>query len=129
MNKDTSTAQLVKELSAELSRLTRDEIRLAVLELQNKGKHVGTGAGLLGGAGVLAWWGGLSVVAGLILLLATVIAPWAAALITAAGLLLIAGILALAGKSQVKQGVPPVPEQAVENVKQDITTIREGAHR
>jgi MFS family permease len=129
MNNEVSTAQLVSQLSEQVSRLTRDEIRLAVAELQSKGKHVGAGAGLFGGAGALAWWGGLSVVAGLILLLATVLAPWAAAFIVAAALLLLAGVLALIGRKQIKQGTPPVPREAVENVKQDIATIREGAHR
>lgn len=129
MNHDTSTAQLVNQLSEQVSRLTRDEIRLAVAELRNKGKHVGAGAGLFGGAGVFAWWGGLSVVAGLIMLLATVLAAWVAAFIVAGALLVIAGVLALIGRGQVKQGTPPVPREAVESVKQDITAIREGAHR
>jgi hypothetical protein len=129
MNTDTSTAQLVNQLSEQVSRLTRDEIRLAVVELRSKGKHVGAGAGLFGGAGVFAWWGGLSVVAGLVMLLATVLEPWAAAFIVAGALLVIAGVLALIGRAQVKRGTPPVPSEAVESVKQDIATIREGAHR
>src|SRR5688500_20211713 len=73
MNTDTSTAQLVNQLSEQVSRLARDEIRLAVAELKDKGKHAGVGAGMFGAAGVFAWWGGLSVVAGLILLLALVV--------------------------------------------------------
>jgi len=71
----------------------------------------------------------LSVVAGLILLLALVVPPWAAALIVAAALLLFAGIFALVGKGQVKQAAPPVPRQAMDNVQQDIATIKESAHR
>ncbi|MEU7477892.1 phage holin family protein [Lentzea sp. NPDC042327] len=129
MNTDTSTAQLVNQLSEQVSRLARDEIRLAVAELKDKGKHAGVGAGLFGAAGVFAWWGGLSVVAGLVLALSLVLPGWAAALIVAAGLLLIAGVLALVGRSQVKQAAPPVPRQAVENVQRDIATIKESAHR
>ncbi|WP_285750436.1 phage holin family protein [Lentzea sp. NBRC 105346] len=129
MDNEPSTAQLVSRLSEQVSHLVRDEMRLASAELRDKGKHAGVGAGLFGGAGVFAWWGGLSVVAGLILLLAQVLEPWAAAFIIAAALLVIAGILALIGRAQIKRGVPPVPEQAMASVKQDIATIREGAHR
>lgn len=129
MNTDTSTAQLVNQLSEQVSRLARDEIRLAVAELKDKGKHAGVGAGMFGAAGVLAWWGGLSVVAGLILLLALTVPPWAAALIVAAALLLCAGVFALIGKKQVERATPPVPRQAMDNVQRDIATIKESAHR
>jgi len=124
-----STAELVSRLSEQTSRLAREEIRLAVSELQAKGKRVGVGAGLFGGAGVLAWFGGLSLVAGIVLLLATVLEAWLAAFIVAACLFVIAGILALTGRKQVQQGTPPVPEEAIEGVKQDIATVSERAHR
>ncbi len=127
MNTDTSTAQLVSQLSEQVSRLARDEIRLAVAELKDKGKHAGVGAGMFGAAGVFAWWGGLSVVAAVILALSLVVPPWAAALIVAAALLLVAGIAALMGRSQVRRAAPPL--QVVENVQQDIATIKEHAHR
>ncbi|WP_112263210.1 phage holin family protein [Lentzea terrae] len=129
MNTDTSTAQLVNQLSEQVSRLARDEIRLAVAELKDKGKHAGVGAGMFGAAGVFAWWGGLSIVAGIILALSLVLPPWAAALIVAAALLLIAGVAALMGRSQVRQATPPVPRQAMDNVQEDIATIKERAHR
>jgi hypothetical protein len=35
--------------------LVRDEMRMAAAELQQKGKRLGVGAGLVGGAGVLAF--------------------------------------------------------------------------
>jgi hypothetical protein len=41
----------------------------------------------------------------------------------------VAGVLALAGKQQIKQGTPPAPQQAVDNVKADIAQIKESAHR
>lgn len=40
---DRSTAQLVQDLSNEVSRLVRDEIRLATDELQRKAKRAGVG--------------------------------------------------------------------------------------
>lgn len=124
-----STAELISRVSEQTSRLAREEIRLAVAELQAKGKRVGVGAGLFGGAGVVAWFGGMSLVVGIVLLLATVLEAWLAAFIVAVGLFLIAGILALTGKKQVRRGTPPVPEEAIEGVKQDIATVSERAHR
>ena len=129
MNTDTSTAQLVNQLSEQVSRLARDEIRLAVAELKDKGKHAGVGAGMFGAAGVFAWWGGLSVVAGIILALSLVLPVWASALIVAAALFAIAGVVALMGRSQVRRATPPVPRQAMDNVQEDIATIKERAHR
>jgi hypothetical protein len=32
----------------------------------------------------------------------------------------IAGVLALTGKNRVQEGAPPVPEQAIESVKEDV---------
>jgi MFS family permease len=126
---EASTAQLVGRLSEQVSRLAREEIKLAVSEVQTKGKRVGAGAGLFGGAGVLAWYGGMALIAGFVLLLATVLAPWLAAFIVAAVVFVIAGIVALIGKKQMAKGSPPVPEQAIENVKQDIAEVSERAHR
>jgi hypothetical protein len=45
---------------------------------------------------------------------------WAAALILAALSGAIAGILALRGKSKVQQATPPVPEETVQSVKEDV---------
>ena len=36
-----------------------------------------------------------------------------------------AGVLALRGKQKVKEGTPPVPEQAMESVKDDIQSVKE----
>jgi MFS family permease len=126
---EASTAQLVSRLSEQVSRLAREEIKLAVSEVQTKGKRVGVGAGLFGGAGVLAWYGGMALIAGFVLLLATVLAPWLAAFIVAAAVFVIAGIVALIGKKQLDKGTPPIPEEAIEGVKHDIAEVSERAHR
>ena len=41
----------------------------------------------------------------------------------------VAGVLALVGKGQIKKGTPPAPTEAVNSVKADIDTIKEGIHR
>ena len=52
---------------------------------------------------------------------------WLAALIVAAIYGVTAAVLALAGKSKVEQGVPPVPEQTVESVKEDVEWTKQRA--
>ena len=104
-------------------------VRLAKLELQEKGKRLGAGAGLLGGAGLVAVFAAGALVAAAILALATVLEGWLAALLVAVGLLALAGVLALAGKARLEAGTPPVPEEAIESTKHDVETIREHARR
>jgi membrane protein len=126
---ERSVAQLINDASEQISRLVRDEMRLAAVELRRKGKRVGAGAGLLGAAAVLGWFGGATLVACAVMALALVVPAWLAALIVAAVILALAGVLALVGKKQVQRGLPPVPNDAITNVKQDVEAVKEGLHR
>jgi hypothetical protein len=126
---NASTGQLVKQLSEELSRLVRDEMRLATLEMTGKAKTAGRGAGLFGGGGVAALYGAGCLLAAAIIALAGVMRPWLAALIVGVALFAVAGIAALAGRGQLKKATPPVPSQATESVKADVEQIKESAHR
>jgi len=45
---------------------------------------------------------------------------WLAALIVAVAYGAIAGVAALSGKKQVEQALPPVPEESVDSVKEDV---------
>jgi hypothetical protein len=122
---DRSIAELVKLASEQISRLVRDEMRLAQAELAVKGKHAGIGIGLFSGAGVFVFYGVGVVLATIILALALVMPAWLAALIVAVALFLVAGIMALIGRGQVRRASPPVPETAVASVRQDIATVTE----
>jgi hypothetical protein len=124
-----STGELVRRLSEDVSRLIRDELRLARLEMTRKGKRAGMGAGLLGGAGLLAFYGGGALVATAILALALVLPAWASALIIGAALLALAGLLALVGKEQVSRAAPPTPDEAMRSLKADIDVMKESARR
>jgi len=128
-HQDRPIGQLVSEVSEQITRLVRDEMRLAVVELQQKGKRLGVGAGLLGGAGVLAFYGGAALVAAMIVGLATQLVLWLAALIVGVVVLGIAGVLAFVGKQQVQRVGPLVPEKAAVSVRTDIKAIKEGMHR
>jgi uncharacterized membrane protein YqjE len=120
-----STAELVKLASEQVSHLVRDELRLAQVELSRKGKQAGIGAGMLGGAGVMALYGGAALLATVVLLLALVMPAWLASLIVGVVLLFIAGGMAMIGRARVKRATPPVPERAVDSVKEDIGTVAE----
>jgi uncharacterized membrane protein YqjE len=46
--REQSVGELVRRLSEQIPQLVRDELRLALVELQHKGKRTGLGAGLAG---------------------------------------------------------------------------------
>jgi len=123
-NDDRSAAELIKQVSEQTSKLVRQEIALARLEIREKIKHLGIGAGLLGAAAFCALFGAGTLVAALVLVLATAMAGWLAALVVALVLLGGAGIMALSGKRQIAEATPPAPEQAVENVQADIEEVK-----
>jgi len=123
-----STAELVRTASEQLSTLVRDELALAKAELSGKAKHAGKGIGLFSGAGVAALYGLAVLLATAVIALDLVMPLWLAALLVGVLLLIIAGILALVGRRQVKQGVPPTPDEAVASIKADIETVKRSAH-
>lgn len=126
---ELSTGELVSRLSEQVTQLVRNELQLAMMELKQKGKRAGIGAGLTGAAGVIALFGLGALVAAAIAALALVLPVWAAALIVGVVVLLLAGLLALTGIGQVKRGTPPLPEQAIESVKRDVQTVKDSARR
>jgi len=113
-------AQLLRRLSDQTSLLMREEVALAKAELAEKGRRAGKGAGMFGGAAVMALYGVGALVAAAILALSLALASWLAALIVAAVLFLLAGVAALAGRAQVRRATPPLPQQTVETVKEDV---------
>ncbi len=117
---DRPVAELLREFSEQTTTLVRQELELAKLELTEKGKRAGIGAGMFGGAGVVGLYAVGALTAALILVLATAMTAWLAALIVGVVYAVIAGILALTGKSKVQQAIPPLPEQATESVKEDV---------
>src|SRR5688572_25962523 len=113
---DLPIGELLKRASEQTSRLVREELRLAQLEMQQKARHAGIGAGMLGGAGLVALSGVAVLIATAVLLLATAMEAWLAALIVAVVLLAVAGVLALLGRNQVAEAAPAKPERAIDSV-------------
>jgi large-conductance mechanosensitive channel len=122
-------AELVQQLSQQTATLVRQELQMAQLEMKEKGKRAGIGAGLFGGAGGRAFYGLGVLLAAIVLGLATFLEPWIAALIVAVVLFAVAGVLALTGKKQVEQATPPAPEWAIASTKKDVDEIKGKAGR
>lgn len=117
-----STAELITRASEDVSRLIRDEMRLAKADLAATGKQVGVGAGLFGAAGTLGLLGLGALVAAAILGLATTLEPWQSALVVAGGLFLVAAISALTGRVKVRN-TAVVPRERVESIKADVAAV------
>jgi uncharacterized membrane protein YqjE len=130
---DQSTADLVRRATEQVSLLVRDELRLARVELREKGRHAGIGIGLFGSAAMFTFFGVAALLAAVVGLLALTMPAWLAALVVAVALLIIAGILALIGRGQVRKATPPVPQAAADSVKADLDAVtgavKEGRHR
>jgi uncharacterized membrane protein YqjE len=112
--------ELVKELAGQTSTLVRQEIQLAQAELGTKGKLAGRGAGMLAGAAVAGLLAFIALTAVLIAALDTAMPRWLAALIVTVLWAVIGAVLAARGRKELQQAAPPVPEQTVETVKEDI---------
>ncbi|MEU0225997.1 phage holin family protein [Streptomyces sp. NPDC006284] len=124
-----SVGELVGQATEQLSRLVRQEVALAKMELAEKGKRVGRGGGMLGAAGAIAYVGLIALAGTGVAALSLVLPVWAAALIVTAVLFVIAGVLAMTGRSQLRRAAPPKPEETLGSVRTDVDVIRERAHR
>jgi hypothetical protein len=124
---EPSISELMSQLSSQVSRLIRDELRLAEREFQESAKHAGIGAGLFSVAGLLAFFGAATFIAAAVAALSLVLAVWAAALIVGAVLFIAAGIAAMVGRSQAREVTPAAP-RTVETVKADIQELKDARH-
>lgn len=129
LRQDEPVGELVKQASDQFSRLMREELALARTEMTEKGRRLGRGGGLFGGAGLSAALAAQALVATAVIALGLVWPLWLSALVVTVALFALAGVLAAVGKKQVGRATPVTPEQTVDSVKADITTIKESAHR
>jgi Putative Actinobacterial Holin-X, holin superfamily III len=127
--RNASTGQLISDLTDQVTRLVRDEVRLAQAEVTQKARRLGIGAGLFGGAGLVAVLGLSALVTAAVLALAEVLPGWLAGLLVAVVLFLVAGVLALLGRKDVQKASPPLPTETIASVQADITTVKQGISR
>jgi len=122
-----SLSELLQQLTDQTARLAHKEVELAKAEMAVKGKRIGVGAGAFSFAGLLALLALGTLTAAAVLALATGMEGWLAALIVAVVYMLVAGAMALVGRSRIQAGTPPVPEQTMESVKEDIEETKQKA--
>jgi uncharacterized membrane protein YqjE len=118
--RESSTGELVRQLSEQSSQLIRQELDLAKAELTEKGKRAGIGAGVLAAAAVAGMFALGALTAFLILLLDEGMDGWVAALIVTAVYAAAAAILVPIGRKRLRESMPPAPEETVESVKEDV---------
>jgi hypothetical protein len=118
--RERSLPELLKQLSEQTTRLVHQELELAKAELQQKGKQAGMGASMFGGAGAIGLAALGALTACFILALNAVMPAWLAALLVAVVYGIIAYVLVKQGQTRIKQATPPVPEQTIETVKEDM---------
>ena len=120
---EASVGELLTQLSAQTSRLVRDEMHLAQREIRESVRHAAKGAGLVSAAGVLAFLGAATLIAAAVGALALILPVWAAALIVGAVLLAAAGITAVVSRREAERVTPAAP-RTMSNVRQDIEEVR-----
>jgi Putative Actinobacterial Holin-X, holin superfamily III len=118
--RDRPLGELFKQLSEETTRLVHQELELAKAELTQKGRQAGMGAGMFGGAGALGLAALGALTACFILALNAVMPAWLAALLVAVVYGIIAFVLVKQGQARIRRATPPVPEQTIETVKEDV---------
>jgi hypothetical protein len=118
--RERSIGELFSKLSNETSTLIRQEMELARAELTEKGRQAGKGAGLFGGAATVALLGAGAITAGIVLLLALLIPDWLAAILVGLVFVGVAALLGMKGRDEIQAATPPVPEETVDTVKEDV---------
>jgi uncharacterized sodium:solute symporter family permease YidK len=104
--------------------IARLEVELALLEIKRKIVRIAVGAGLGAGGVVFALFGVGFLAAGGAAALALALPVWASLLIVGGALLVTAlGLVALAVGS-LRQGTPPLTEEAIEEARRTTETLR-----
>ncbi len=120
---DRSLGSLFSTLSSDMSKLMRQELNLAKVELREEAKRAGKGAGMLGGAAFAGWMTAIFLSTTLMWLLSKWMDLTLAALIVTLLWGIAAAVLALQGKKLLQQ-VNMKPEQTVESLKEDAQWVK-----
>jgi hypothetical protein len=121
---ERSIGELLSQLANDTTKLLRQEVRLAKVELGQKAADAGKRVGLIAVGGAVAYAGVLAIVAALIVLLADFIALWLAALVIGVALAGIGYVLIQQQLAALKQ-LDPSPRATVETLKEDKEWVKE----
>src|SRR6185437_4396962 len=109
-----------KRLSTDLGELVRHEIELFRVEMTAKAKDAGAGITLVSSATVAALFALAALTTTVILALALVMPAWLAALIVTVAYGIAAAVMAASGKKKLEEAAPPVPEQTIDTIREDV---------
>jgi Putative Actinobacterial Holin-X, holin superfamily III len=124
---ERSIGEVAGQLTRDLSLLVRQELELAKAEMREKGRIALPGLGMIGGAGVVALCAAGALTAFVVLVLELFLDAWLAALLTGVLLAAVAAGLAMLGKERVEDAGTPLPEETIDNVKEDAQWVKERA--
>lgn len=120
---EESLGQIVGELAQDLSRLMRQELELAKVELREEAIKAGKAAGMLGGAGFAGYMTALLLSFALAYGLANIMDLGWATFIVALLWAIAGAVLFTTGRARMKK-VSPKPERTVETLKEDAQWLR-----
>ena len=118
-----SLGSLFSNLSSDMSKLMRQELNLAKVELREEAKQAGKGAGMLAGAAFAGWMVAIFLSTTLMWLLDNWMDVTVAALIVTILWGIAAAVMGLSGKKKLQQ-VNMKPEQTVESLKEDAQWVK-----
>jgi hypothetical protein len=122
--RDASVGELLGRLARDSGILVRQEVALARAELKQKARVAGPAAGMFGAAYVVGMLAATSATAAIVLLLALVMPAWLAATIVAIIYAIVAVVLVQQGRDRLREAMPPVPQQTIETIKEDVEWVK-----
>jgi uncharacterized membrane protein YqjE len=121
---EKTTVELMKDLSTQLTSLVHEEMELATAEISEKGERLALGAGLFGMVGAVLLLAAGALVAAAIAALSQIWSVWLAALVVGTALAGVAGVMAVVGRSNIRRGSPPIPQEAISSTKEDVQWLK-----
>ncbi len=119
-----SVFALIGDLPGIITTLIRDEIEQIKREAVTRLKSAGIGVAFFVVAAVFLYFAVFPLMAAAVFGIAEELPLWLSALIVGVALVLVAVVFALIGLNRVKKGVPPVPKEAVDSVKDDVKAFK-----
>lgn len=119
-----SLGELLKRLADQTSRLVRQELRLARAEMTEKAQDYGRAGAMLAVAAVVGLLAGFALTLFFIYLLRLAMPLWAAALIVTVVYGVVAFALFKTGQKRLQEAAPPVPEETMDSVKEDVEWLK-----
>jgi uncharacterized membrane protein len=120
---ETSIGELIGDISDDLSRLFRQEVELAKVEVKAEAAKAGRAAGMLSGAGLAGYLVVVLLTFAVVAALSNVMDPGWAALLMAVIWGAVGAVLYTTGRKRLKT-VDPVPHRSVDTLKEDAKWLK-----